>query len=67
MNDFEKYLQSRGLAKATVKHYNMQVMEFIVWCDMENVETETATAADITGFLQYLQSKGNQNKKLPAE
>jgi site-specific recombinase XerD len=62
MNDFEKHLQSKELSKATIKHYNTQAMCFIVWCDMENIEPETAGSTDITGYIKYLQTKGSQNK-----
>jgi site-specific recombinase XerD len=62
MNDFEKYLQSKGLSKATIKHYNTQAMDFIAWCDMQNIEVENTTTTDITGYLKHLQNKGHQNK-----
>lgn len=59
---FEKYLQSKGLSKATIKHYNMQALGFITWCDMENTDPETTTSTDITAYLKHLQNKGQQNK-----
>lgn len=62
MNSFEKYLQSKDLSKATIKHYNTKALGFITWCDMQNIEPETTTNTDITGYLKHLQNKGQQNQ-----
>lgn len=62
MNSFEKYLQQRDLSKATIKCYNTEVMEFIVWCDIQNIEVENCTSTEITSYLKHLQNKGQQNK-----
>jgi site-specific recombinase XerD len=62
MNGFEKYLQQKDLSKSTVKCYNTEVLEFIVWCDRQNIEVENCTSTEITGYLKHLQNKGQQNK-----
>lgn len=62
MNSFEKYLQSKGLSKSTVKCYNTEALEFIVWCDMQNLEPENCTATETTGYLRHLQDRGQHNK-----
>ncbi len=62
MNSFEKYLQSKDLSKATIKCYNAEMMEFIVWCDMQNIEVETSTSTEVTSYLKHLQNKGQHNK-----
>lgn len=62
MNSFEKYLQQRDLSKATIKCYNSEVMEFIVWCDIQNIEVENCTSTEITSYLKHLQNKGQQNQ-----
>lgn len=61
MNSIEKYLQSKGLSKATVKCYSSEIMEFIVWCDMQNIAPEATGSTDVTAYLQHLQRKGQQN------
>lgn len=60
MNDIEKYLQSKGLSKATIKCYNTEILEFITWCDIENIESENATITEVTSYLKHLQNKGQQ-------
>ena len=60
MNDIEKYLQSKGLSKATIKCYNTEILEFITWCDKENIESENATTTEVTSYLKHLQNKGQQ-------
>lgn len=62
MNSFEKYLQQKDLSKGTIKCYNTEAMEFIVWCDRQNIEAETTTSTEITSYLKHLQNKGQQNK-----
>jgi site-specific recombinase XerD len=62
MNGFEKYLQQKDLSKSTIKCYNAEVLEFIVWCDMQNIEVENCTSTEITSYLKHLQVKGQQNK-----
>ncbi len=62
MNTFEKYLQSKDLSKSTVKCYTTEVLEFIVWCDMQNIEVENTTSTEVTSYLKHLQAKGQQNK-----
>ena len=62
MNDFEKYLEQRDLSKSTIKCYNTEVMEFIVWCDIQNIEVETSTSTEVTSYLKHLQNKGQHNK-----
>lgn len=56
MSDIEKYLQSKGLSKSTVKYYYNEMLNFIAWCDAENIEPEQVTATEVTAYLKYLQS-----------
>lgn len=60
MNSIEKYLQSKGLSKATIKCYHTEILEFITWCDKENIEVENATITEVTSYLKHLQNKGQQ-------
>lgn len=60
MNSIEKYLQSKGLSKATIKCYNTEILEFITWCDKENIESENSTITEVTSYLKHLQTKGQQ-------
>lgn len=62
MNSFEKYLQSKDLSKATIKCYNDEMLEFLVWCDKQNIEAENSTSTEVTSYLKHLQNKGQQNK-----
>lgn len=62
MNSFEKYLQQKDLSKATIKCYNDEMMEFIVWCDMQSIEVENCTSTEITSYLKHLQNKGQHSK-----
>ena len=62
MNSFEKYLHSKDLSKATIKCYNTEMLEFIVWCDRQNIEVKNCTAAEIISYLKHLQNKGQHSK-----
>lgn len=61
MNSFEKYLLSDGLSKGTAKWYNMYALDFIVWLDSQNTDTDNATAGDIMAYLNRLKQKGLAN------
>ncbi|MFN0082457.1 MAG: phage integrase N-terminal SAM-like domain-containing protein [Ferruginibacter sp.] len=56
------YLQSKGYSKSTIKCYHTEMLEFIVWCDKENIESENTTGTEVTGYLKHLQNKGQNNK-----
>ena len=62
MNSIGKYLQSKGLSKATIKCYNTEILEFITWCDIENIEAENSTITEVTSYLKHLQNKGQNNQ-----
>src|SRR5690606_16197968 len=49
-------------SKITIVFYNTGALNFIVWCDMQNIEVEDSTSTDVTGYLQHLQNKGYQNR-----
>jgi len=59
---FREYLQSKDLSKATIKCYNSELVEFIVWCDRQNIEVENSTSTEITSYLKHLQNKGQHSK-----
>lgn len=62
MNSFQNYLQQKDLSKSTIKCYNAEMMEFIVWCDRQNIEVEHSTSTEVTSYLKHLQNKGQHNK-----
>jgi site-specific recombinase XerD len=61
-NSFEKYLTQQGLSKTTVKCYNSEAMEFLTWCDIQNIEAENCTSTELTGYLKHLQDKGQHSR-----
>lgn len=62
IDTLKKYLQSKGLSKATIKCYNTEILEFITWCDIENIEAENSTITEVTSYLKHLQNKGQNNQ-----
>lgn len=62
MHSFKKYLESKGLSKSTITHYNTYVLAFISWLDKDNTAIEHVTTKELTGYLQKLQKQGLQNK-----
>ena len=61
MSSFEKYLESKGLSKATVKAYYRLAIEFLAWLDGQNTEAENVTSGDIMAYQHHLQKKGQAN------
>lgn len=55
---FKQYLESRGLSKKTVEHYSMYLLDYLTWLDRQGMEAEQARSTDVTGYLGYLQKKG---------
>ncbi len=62
MNSFEIYLQQKDLSKSTIKSYNSQALDYIVWCDKQNIQVENSTASEVISYLKHLQNKGQHNK-----
>jgi site-specific recombinase XerD len=62
MNSFKQHLQQKELSNSTITHYTHQILVFITWCDMQNIEPENATNTEITGYLHHVQTKGSSNK-----
>lgn len=58
----EKYLQQQGFSKSTIKAYSKEILNFISWCDRENIVPEYATGSEVMGYIQYLQRKGQDIK-----
>jgi len=58
---FKTYLQSLGLSKSTIHHYNSYIIDFISWLDADNTEIENSTAKEITAYLSHLKNKGQSN------
>lgn len=63
IDTLKKYLQSKGLSKATIKCYNTEILEFITWCDIENIEAENSTITEVTSYLKHLQTPVPQGGK----
>lgn len=61
-NSFQKYLEGKGLSKTTIKCYNSEAMEFIMWCDVQNIEVENTTTIEVTAYLKHLQKKGQHSR-----
>lgn len=58
---FEKYLLEKGLSKGTASTYQRNILLFLTWLDMENLETEQVSSADIMAYMNHLQKKEYAN------
>ena len=57
MNDFTKYLQSKGLSEATQKAYVFNTTRYLQWYAKE---IENTTKKDILAYLEYLKTHKHQ-------
>lgn len=61
MESFKTYLQASGKSQSTIRHYVNHASEFLAWLERDNTTLESATAKEVTGYLNYLQQKGQSN------
>src|SRR5688500_14900044 len=58
----EQYLKQKGLSESTIRCYLTEINEFISWCSAQDILPDYTGCTDITAYLRYLQTKGQQNK-----
>jgi len=57
---FKDYLASRGHSKSTIQRFYTDVLNFINWCEQEQIEAEQATYNEVLSYIHYL---GKRNLK----
>ncbi len=55
--NFKNYLESKGRSKQSVEKYYSHLIEFIHWCEDENIESEQASYTEILSYIQNLQKR----------
>lgn len=64
MSTLEAYLYKQGLANSSVKSYYKIILDFITWCDTQNIEVENTLPADVTAYIHTLKRKKLANTTL---
>lgn len=64
MTTFKNYLLSKGYSSQTSKSYNRGTLQYIVWAESQQIETEQSTYNDIVSYVQYLKNKGLQQHSI---
>ena len=62
MDQFKKYLQTKGYRPSTVKSYTDMVKHFKTWTQNENIPVKDIRYADLLAYINVLIEKGDQNK-----
>ena len=64
MTDFKNYLLSKGFSSQTTATYQKNLLAFIVWTDLQQIESEQATYRELLGYIQYLRNKNVSSRAI---
>ncbi len=54
---FKNYLLAKGFSKSTTEVYQKELLIYITWCDINNIEAEEATYNEVIGYVQKLRKQ----------
>lgn len=57
MGTFKNYLLAKGFSKSTTEVYQKELLIYITWCDINNIEVEEATYNEVIGYVQKLRKQ----------
>jgi integrase/recombinase XerD len=57
MDTFKNYLTSQGKSNETQKKYYQDLVNYLDWCDTENIEAEQSSHTEILSYIQHLQKR----------
>jgi integrase/recombinase XerD len=62
--NFKKYLESKGRSKQSIDKYYSHLIEFIHWCENQQIEPEQATYTEVLSYIQNLQKRGIKQRTI---
>ena len=60
----ENYLLRLGFSSSTVKSHYRDIIDFIDWCEAQNMVIEEASYNELLGYVQYLGNKGFDRRSI---
>uniref|UniRef100_UPI001BD61B47 tyrosine-type recombinase/integrase n=1 Tax=Flagellimonas sp. 389 TaxID=2835862 RepID=UPI001BD61B47 len=54
---FKNYLLSRGFSTATSESYSKSLLQYTVWTESNQIETEQSTYNEVISYVQHLKNK----------
>lgn len=64
MGTFKNYLLSKGYSTETTKSYNQGLLQYIVWAENNQIETEQSSYNEIISYVQTLKNRGLQQRSI---
>ncbi len=64
MGTFKNYLLSKGYSTETTKSYNQGLLQYIVWAESNQIETEQSSYNEIISYVQTLKNRGLQQRSI---
>ncbi len=61
---YKDYLLSKGLSKATSESYYKNLLQYILWCEINQTEPEQTSYNELMGYLQYLKNKAIKQRTI---
>jgi site-specific recombinase XerD len=62
MENFKKYLESRGLSRQSLESEYRQLIYFLNWCEDANTEPEQATHRDLISYINHRKKRGTRGE-----
>lgn len=57
MGNIKKHLEGKGYSRETTDGYYLNIIQFIIWTEDENIEPEQATYNEILSYIGYLKKR----------
>lgn len=62
--NFKTYLESKGRSRQSIDKYYSHLIEFIQWCEDENIESEQAGYTELMSYVHNLQKRNIKQRTI---
>ena len=64
MSNFNTYLETKGFSNKTRTSIYNDVINFINWCETENIESEQSSYTEILAYIKHIQKRNIKQRTI---